>query len=192
MRAKFHAQPPRPRARAPAPGVVRRGVRPLQTGPTCLLGNKTASLTARRAGFAAARSPAREPGRFPRQPACRFMTRARTFLRSRLGHTHSATEYDRVRVRCRCDVIHCAPGQHRHGAGRCRCASKFDFFGFSPFMDNPAFRPDSEGWKLRDNERIRGTPPRVRSRSGLPDSGRWKPGLSPFRSRLSDLRTFPQ
>ena len=37
------------------------------------------------------------------------------------------------------------------------------------FMDNPAFRPDSEGWKLIDNERIRGNSPPVRSRSGLPE-----------------------
>ena len=37
------------------------------------------------------------------------------------------------------------------------------------FMDNPALRPDSEGWKLIDNERIRGTSPPVRSRSGLPE-----------------------
>ena len=45
-------------------------------------------------------------------------------------------------------------------------------------MDNPAFRPDSEGWKLRDNERIRGNSPPVRSRSGLLDLNCWKPGPS--------------
>ena len=45
-------------------------------------------------------------------------------------------------------------------------------------MDNPAFRPDSEGWKLRDNERIQGNSPPVRSRSGLLDLKCWKPGPS--------------
>ena len=45
-------------------------------------------------------------------------------------------------------------------------------------MDNPAFRPDSEGWKLIDNERIRGNSPPVRSRSGLLDLNCWKPGPS--------------
>ena len=60
-----------------------------------------------------------------------------------------------------------------------------------PFMDNPAFRPDSEGWKLIDNERIRGNSPPVRSRSGLPELECWKPGGSPTRgSRLSHLRTL--
>ena len=59
------------------------------------------------------------------------------------------------------------------------------------FMDNPAFRPDSEGWKLIDNERIRGNSPPVRSRSGLPELECWKPGGSPTRgSRLSHLRTL--
>ena len=58
-------------------------------------------------------------------------------------------------------------------------------------MDNPAFRPDSEGWKLIDNERIRGNSPPVRSRSGLPELECWKPGGSPTRgSRLSHLRTL--
>ena len=58
-------------------------------------------------------------------------------------------------------------------------------------MDNPAFRPDSEGWKLIDNERIRGNSPPVRSRSGLPELECWKPGGSPTRgSRLSHLRAL--
>ena len=62
---------------------------------------------------------------------------------------------------------------------------------YGSFMDNPAFRPDSEGWKLIDNERIRGNSPPVRSRSGLPELECWKPGGSPTRgSRLSHLRTL--
>ena len=58
-------------------------------------------------------------------------------------------------------------------------------------MDNPAFRPDSEGWKLRDNERIQGNSPPVRSRSGPLDLKCWKPGPeTTFGSRLSHLRAL--
>eukprot|EP00964_Phaeocystis_antarctica_P006565 scaffold3554_cov61-Phaeocystis_antarctica.AAC.1 len=57
--------------------------------------------------------------------------------------------------------------------------------GGAAFMANPAFRPDSEGRTLKDNEIIRGNYLLVRSRSGLPDSESWKPGLLPLFARLA-------
>ena len=57
----------------------------------------------------------------------------------------------------------------------------------STFMANPAFRPDSEGQTLKDNDMIQLHNPLnpgnfyvVRSRSGLPDSETWYPGSSPL------------